>query len=209
MQQIPGWPVKYPLDQIQENTVSEKNLVNRILRGETAAFGSIISNTENLVAQIVFRMIPVREDRKDIVQDIYLKAFHSLPEFKFRSKLSTWIARISYNTCLSWIAKKKYLLPGDLHESENHSFFNQASNDSNEAESSLHGKELSNILRQEVLKLPALYQTLITLFHQESLSYEELSEITGLPSGTVKSYLFRARKMLKENLLLNYKKEAL
>jgi RNA polymerase sigma factor (sigma-70 family) len=197
------------LDQIQENSASEKSLVNRILQGETVAFGSIVRNTENLVAQIVFRMIPVKEDRKDIVQDIYLKAFHNLPDFKFRSKLSTWIAQISYNTCLSWIAKKKYLLPGDLHEPRNHSSIKHTSNYTNEAELNLYGKELSAILRREIQKLPTLYQTLVTLFHQESLSYEELSEITGLPSGTVKSYLFRARKMLKENILMNYKKEAL
>ncbi|HEY1871643.1 MAG TPA: sigma factor-like helix-turn-helix DNA-binding protein, partial [Chitinophagaceae bacterium] len=58
-------------------------------------------------------------------------------------------------------------------------------------------------------KLPLIYQTLITLFHHESMSYEELTQITGLPEGTVKSHLFRARKMLKENLLSKYKKEAL
>ncbi|HEY4965525.1 MAG TPA: sigma factor-like helix-turn-helix DNA-binding protein, partial [Puia sp.] len=65
------------------------------------------------------------------------------------------------------------------------------------------------ILRKEIDKLPLIYQTLITLFHHESMSYEELAQVTGLPEGTVKSHLFRARKMLKENLLSKYKKEAL
>jgi DNA-directed RNA polymerase specialized sigma24 family protein len=54
-----------------------------------------------------------------------------------------------------------------------------------------------------------VYQTLIILFHQESMNYEDLSQITGLPEGTVKSSLFRARKMLKEKLLSKYQKEAL
>jgi RNA polymerase sigma-70 factor (ECF subfamily) len=73
----------------------------------------------------------------------------------------------------------------------------------------LSQKELSGILRKEIDDLPVIYKTLITLFHHESMSYEELSLVTGLPEGTVKSSLFRARKMLKEKLLSKYQKEAL
>jgi RNA polymerase sigma-70 factor (ECF subfamily) len=54
-----------------------------------------------------------------------------------------------------------------------------------------------------------VYKTLITLYHNEELSYSEIGEITSLPEGTVKSYLFRARKTLRNNLLLTYKHEAL
>ncbi len=196
------------------NNPKDKHLVDRVLRGDTRAFAQIIKNTENLVAQIVFKMVPVAEDRKDIAQDIYLKTFHSLGGFKFQSKLSTWIARIAYNTCLSWIEKKKPVLPGNFDEPEvwqNHSTENQRqySGASNESESLVFHKELTVILRKEVDKLPVMYQTLITLFHHESMSYEELTQVTGLPEGTVKSHLFRARKMLKENILSKYKKEAL
>jgi RNA polymerase sigma factor (sigma-70 family) len=191
----------------------DKELINRILRGDTRAFGTVIKNTEVLVAQIVVKMIPVAEDRKDIVQDIYLKTFHSLSGFKFQSKLSTWIARITYNTCLSWIEKKKLVLRGNLHEEDEHPAQMETSNNyfakSSEFESGLFRKELSGILQREINSLPLVYQTLIILFHQESMSYEELTQITGLPEGTIKSSLFRARKMLKENLLSKYKKEAL
>jgi RNA polymerase sigma-70 factor (ECF subfamily) len=196
------------------NNPKDKHLVDRVLRGDTRAFAIIIKNTENLVAQIVFKMVPVVEDRKDLAQDIYLKTFNSLGGFKFQSKLSTWIARIAYNTCLSWIEKKKPLLPGNLHDTDawqNHSSENldHYAAVSNESESQVFQKEVKAILRKEIDKLPVIYQTLITLFHHESMSYEELTQITGLPEGTVKSHLFRARKMLKENLLSQYKKEAL
>ncbi|MBK5273133.1 MAG: RNA polymerase sigma factor, partial [Bacteroidia bacterium] len=67
-------------------------------------------------------------------------------------------------------------------------------------------KELSAILKTEIEKLSPVYKTLITLYHNEELSYEEIEQITSLPAGTIKSYLFRARKTLKNNLLLNYKK---
>jgi RNA polymerase sigma factor (sigma-70 family) len=196
------------------NNPDDKHLVDRVLRGDTHAFGIIIKNTENLVAQIVFKMIPLAEDRKDLAQDIYMKAFHHLEGFKFQSKLSTWIAQIAYNSCLSWIEKKKLVLPGNLHEDEEIyertevSVYNNIAV-GNHSENLLYQKELSAILQKEIEGLPATYQTLITLFHHESMTYAELSQITGLPEGTVKSSLFRARKMLKENLLSKYQKEAL
>jgi RNA polymerase sigma factor (sigma-70 family) len=192
----------------------DKHLVDRVLRGDTRAFGIIIKNTENLVAQIVFKMVPVAEDRKDLAQDIYLKTFQNLGGFKFQSKLSTWIARIAYNACLTWLEKKKPVLPGTLYEDEKWNHLttetrHHQSSVSSESESLIFQKELTGILRKEICELPAIYQTLISLFHQESMTYEELTQVTGLPEGTVKSHLFRARKMLKENLLSKYKKEAL
>jgi len=193
------------------NNPEDKHLINRVLHGDTRAFGIIIKNTENLVAQIVFKMVPTVEDRKDLAQDIYLKTFHNLEGFKFESKLSTWIARIAYNTCLSWIEKKKLILPGNLHDDENNDLplKNVYQHSFQDSESILSQKELSGILRKEIDDLPVIYKTLITLFHHESMSYEELSQVTGLPEGTVKSSLFRARRMLKEKLLSKYQKEAL
>ena len=155
-------------------------------------------------------MVSTVEDRKDLAQDIYLKTFHNLGGFKFQSKLSTWIARIA-DTCLSWIEKKKLVFPGNLGDDENEdlplkSVYHHSYQDS---ESIISRKELSGILTKEIEDLPAIYKTLITLFHHGSMTYEELSQVTGLPEGTVKSSLVRARKMLKEKLLSKYQKEAL
>lgn len=186
------------VDQKRENNQTDQQMVARVLRGDAHAFGAIIKNTEGLVAVIIFRMIPNAEDRKDIVQDIYLKAFHNLAGFNFQSKLSTWIGKITFNTCLSWLEKKKLVFPGELHH-----------DDGQVTESPLIQKERSTILREEIENLPPVYRTLVSLYHQEESSYEEMAQITGLPVGTVKSYLFRARKKLKENLLSKYKKEAL
>jgi len=173
----------------------------------------IIKNTEGLVAQVVYKMIPNNEDRKDIAQDVYLKAFNHLGSFRFQSKLSTWIAQIAYNTCLSWIEKKKPTLNGDLQDME---FLISEGGSTplmriseKDPERQMAERDLSRILQKEIEKLPPIYRVLIVLFHQENMRYDELVSITGLPEGTVKSHLFRARKMLRENLLMNYQKEAL
>jgi RNA polymerase sigma factor (sigma-70 family) len=199
-----------------ESELADRHLIEKVLKGDESAFGSIIKNTERLVAQIVFKMINNPEDRKDIAQDIYLKAFNKLSGFKFQSKLSTWIGQISYNTCLSHLEKRKLIFPDNIYEIDDSddcsleliiAKSNQISN--NETENILFQKELSSVLRSEIEKLSPVYKTLITLYHNEELSYEEIAEITKLPDGTVKNYLYRARKTLKESLLLKYKKEEL
>jgi RNA polymerase sigma factor (sigma-70 family) len=198
-----------------EIQAADKELIEQVLAGNRYVFGKIIKNTEALVAMIVFKMIANSDDRKDLVQDIYLKAFHGLPGFRFKSKLSTWIGQIAYHTCLHYLEKKKLLLLDQTDNGEETSeltleaLSNQNSSSSeNEIETRLIRKELNNILEKEIDKLPPVYRTLLILYREE-LSNEEMVQITGLPEGTIKSYLFRARKTLKENIFTNYKKEDL
>ena len=200
------------MNDINENNKADHILVDRVLSGDTNAFSIIISNTERLVAQIVFKMIPNNEDKKDIAQDIYLKTFQKLRSFKFQSNLSTWIAQIAYNTCINHLEKKKLLIiennNDDDESDEALEIMNKIINPfSNETEKYIFNKELSEILKREIDKLSPVYRTLITLYHNEGLSYSEIAEIAELPEGTVKNYLFRARKTLRNNLLLTYKRE--
>jgi RNA polymerase sigma factor (sigma-70 family) len=203
---------------VRENTENEQTdqiLVKKILSGDTGAFSAIIRNTEGLIAQIVFKMIPGKEDRKDIAQDVYLKAFQSLPDFRFQSKISTWIAQICFNTCLNYLEKRKLVFPdnnspGDYSDDEILELLSTRNSlHHNETENIIFQKELSEILKSQLDRLSPVYKTLITLYHNEELSYSEISEITGLPEGTVKNYLFRARKQLRDNILQTYKKEEL
>lgn len=170
--------------------LADKQLVHKALSGDAQAFGIIIRDTEKLVGQIVCRMVSNVEDRKDLAQEIYLKAYRNLAVFKHASKLSTWIAQISYNTCMDYLRKKKLLYPGELADRPGNGL----------ADDVVHRKELAGILQSGMDKLQPVFRTMITLYHQEELSYEEIGEITGMPPGTVKSYLFRARKALKEQL---------
>ena len=204
------------MNNITGQNTTDQNLVDRILKGETNVFGIIINNTENLVAKIIFDMIANEGDRKDIVQDVYLKAYQKLRSFKFQSKLSTWIGQICYNTCIDHLRKKKLLLADIIFETETDSpndildMMNTAQGNFDEpVDTFVIGKNISEIVKKKIEKLPSIYKTLISLYHNEELSYDEIGTITGLPAGTVKSYLFRARRELKNDLLLHYKKEDL
>ena len=199
------------MDKTQTDNSTDQYLVGKVLRGDAKAFEIIIKNTKGLVAQIVFKMIYNTEDRKDLAQDVFLKAFKDLSGFRFQSKLSTWIGQITYNTCLNYLEKKKLVLinddENDTHE-ESLEVINKTMNRDliNVTESLIFKKELSEILKCEIEMLSPIYKTLITLYHNEELTYEEIAQITELPEGTVKNYLFRARKVLKERLLLKHKK---
>lgn len=198
-----------------DNKSGDQLLVERVLRGDTPAFKTIIDQTEGLVAQIVCKMVHNREDMRDIVQDVYMKAFHKLDGFRFQSKLSTWIGQIAYNTCLSYLEKKKLVLPGNPNNDDKNcdEWMDrlQLASDPfyHEPFAQLSQKELTGILKKEIDKLPPVYKLLITLYHNEDRSYHEIGAIMSLPEGTVKSYLFRARKMLRDSLVTQHKKEAL
>jgi RNA polymerase sigma-70 factor (ECF subfamily) len=141
-------------------------------------------------------MIDDRHEWKDIAQDTYLKAYHNLANFQHSSKLTTWIATIAYNSCIDYIRRKKIVY--DIDEIEEQV---------GESADSMLDKDRSAMLTDAIERLPPVYRTLVTLFHKEELHYEEIMAITGMPEGTIKNYLFRARKKLKDNLLMSYRKE--
>jgi RNA polymerase sigma-70 factor, ECF subfamily len=217
LQHFCNQPVKWQVNSNTGQNTTDRCLVERVLSGDNNAFGVIIKNTESLVAKIVFDTIANEGDRKDIAQDIYLKAYQKLNSFKFQSKLSTWIAQISYNTCIDHLRKKKLvLLKHTIEEKEMGEgndvldMINEAKGISPEtADVLVMEKNIAEILKTGIEQLPAMYRTLVTLYHNADLSYDEIGQITGLPAGTVKSYLFRARRELKNHLLVQYKKEDL
>lgn len=190
---------------------SDQYLVQRVLAGNHAAFGEIVKRTQGLVTQIVYKMVRHPADRPDLVQDVYLKAFRSLGGFQFQAKLSTWIGQIAYNTCLHYLEKKRLVLldPTETAFSDTSDHASERSTAEPAAEAALFGQDLTGILATEIERLPPLYQTLIGLYHQQELSYSEIAALTSLPEGTVKSYLFRARKRLKENILATYHRDEL
>lgn len=193
---------------------SDKDLVAAILNGDRKAFAQLIRNTEALVAHLAYKMIPIAADRKDVAQEVYLKIFNSLSNFRFESKLSTWIGQVTYNTCLAYLKKKKPLLLESFTGQEDEEngierLLNNQHDLENELEIQLLEDEVRRTLASAVEKLSPLYQTLIGLYYQQEQSMLEIVQITGLPQGTVKSYLFRARQELKHHLLKAQKREEL
>jgi len=181
---------------------NEKEVVTRILKGDMRAFELLVKQYERLVFHVTSRLVKDEDDIADICQEVFIKVHKGLFRFNFQSKLSTWVAQVTYFTAINYLKKYKNKqvdsYPDDI---ENYHFTND------NPEQLLTKKEVANYVEQLILQLPETYRTVITLYHLNEFSLEEIGEITGMPEGTIKSYLFRARKLLKEKVEVYLKKD--
>jgi RNA polymerase sigma-70 factor (ECF subfamily) len=183
----------------------DRALVSRVLTGDMQAFMLLIRQHERLVAHMVGRLIKNDEDREELCQDVFIRVHEKLAEFSFQSKLSTWIATIAWRSAINHLRKKKMLF-SDIPEEE--AFTKRFIEESN-PESVTEERDLDAFVLKLVDELPAQYRIVLTLFHLEGMSYPEIGEVTKMPEGTVKNYLFRARNLLKEKVKIYLAKEEL
>ncbi len=192
---------------------SDKKRVQQILSGDMNAFRSLIADFQRLVCHVVFRMVTNETDREEICQEVFIKVHQNLKVFQFKSKLSTWIGRIAYHTCVNYLKKKKLPLYDDfLRNDVKNGKLNSEKPDGIEGFATSVRMPDDNVIRSETMhfvyaeieKLPPDFRAILTMFHLDEMKYAEISEVMDLPEGTVKSYLFRARKLLKERLLEKY-----
>lgn len=174
---------------------SDQTLVSAVLSGNRAALQEFIKRHEKLVSHMVTRLVDDKSDREELCQDIFLKAYEKLSEFNFQSKLSTWIATIAYRQGVNHLRKRK-MKWADLPEGTEDWSFAEPVN----MEQNLEDDDLEKIILQNLEQLPAQYKIVLSLYHLESMNYAEIGEATGMPEGTVKNYLFRARNLLKEKV---------
>lgn len=176
----------------------EQELVAKILSGDAKAFEILVRQYEKLVLHVSSRLIKRDEDVTDICQDVFIKVHKGLFKFNFQSKLSTWIAKITYLTAINHLQKYKTenlkrVINPDM-KLEDYHFTEET------PENLMIKKDVSAYVQHLVLQLPMNYRTVLTLYHLQEFSYKEIEDITGMPEGTVKNYLFRAKKLLKEKL---------
>ncbi|MBN2092444.1 sigma-70 family RNA polymerase sigma factor [candidate division KSB1 bacterium] len=188
----------------------EKSLIKRIISGDKRSFGDLVKNYKRLVAHIVYSNVKNQDDRDDLCQEIFLKIYVNLSTFKFKCKLSTWIGKIAYNSCLNFYNKRKMIYDLSYDEiEETVNTLEQMESDVNCPESFLNKKELHKIMDQKIQELPMRNQTVMILFHVDGFSYQEISEILNVSINNVKVMLFRSRKMLREKILAEYSREDL
>lgn len=167
--------------------MDEKQLVQEVLSGSDVALKQLIEKYERLVAHMVGRVVPEHMDKEEICQDVFIQVYKKLSGFNFESKLSTWIATIAYRMAVNF-SKKKKLDQIDLDEV---SFKVGEDFDTHEA------NDMKLFVHSLVDQLPANYRSVLTMFYLDGFSYPEIVEITGMPEGTVKNYIHRAKSKLK------------
>lgn len=177
--------------------MNDAELVKQILNGNNNAFRYLVANHQRLVLHVVGRIIQQQDEVEDICQEVFIKVFSKMKKFRGESRLSTWIATIAYNTSITHL--RKNVRRGELSYDDNPGLI-AMEKDTALNQKVLEKAEAKKYLMQLIETLPVHYRTVLTLYHLEEFSYNEIEEITGMPEGTVKSYLSRARKLLKGKL---------
>jgi RNA polymerase sigma-70 factor (ECF subfamily) len=174
--------------------MNDAELTGQILKGNMNAFAFLVNRYQKLVLHISGRVIQRQDDLEDVCQEVFLKVYQNLNKYRNECKLSTWIATIAYNTSINHLRKYRN---GDKINSDDTAAFEKLTEfryDEYEKD------DLYRYIREQIDLLPVQYRTVLTLFHMEEFSYPEIVQITGMPEGTVKNYLFRAKALLKEKL---------
>lgn len=182
----------------------QQALVIQAKNGDLQAFETLIVAHEKIVFNVALRMLRHQEDARDISQEVFIKAYRSIANFDLRASFSTWIYRITINTCIDEMRKRKgkhTLSLSQEQEDEDGSWKHEiADTDDTPEEALMRSEEQSEILLA-LNRISEEYKTVFILRDIQGLSYEEIAEITGVALGTVKSRISRARSSIKTEIL--------
>lgn len=178
-------------------------LVNRVQKGDRAAFDLLLVKYQNRVASIVSRFVDTPEDIADVTQEVFIRAYRAIHSFRGDSAFYTWLFRIAINHAKSFLKKNN---TRKLHQESVHSkssahgqnkIFNMDT-----PESMLSRSELAEGIEKSLSAMPADMSVALILREFEGLSYDEISKLMECPIGTVRSRIFRARELL-DNTITN------
>lgn len=181
----------HPTD--SRNPASEDVLLAReVLAGKTASFAVLAQKYRKRIFSLGFSFFRNADDAEDFVQDVLVKVYVSLASFRGEALFSTWMMRIAYNTAINSVKRR--------HEytslAEDFDVIDPTENPEEE-----HLRNCSrDAIRKALMELPERYRVCVDMFFFYDMPYADISEVTGLPVNTIKSHVFRAKKLLKERL---------
>ena len=183
---------------------SDIEIISRVLKGEKQAYAELVTRYQSYVFTLTLRFIRSREDAEEVAQDIFVKAYRSLADFRGASKFSTWLYTIVNTTCITFLRKKKL----EVQSLDNEKVFESVANhDSGFNANRVEHKSKLNMVNTAIGMLSHDDSEILTLFYKAEQSLEEISQILGLESNTVKVRLHRARQRLKEKMETSFSEE--
>lgn len=178
-------------------TTTDTEIINQVLKGDRQAYAMLVNRYQDYVFTLVFRMLKNREDAEEVAQDVFIKAYRALADFKGASKFSTWLYTIANTSSLSFLRKKKL----DVHSLDNERVFEVAdSQDSGMSANQVEVKSRVAMVTRAIAMLSADDAEIITLFYKAEQNLEEIALILGVEVNTAKVRLHRARGRLKEKM---------
>jgi RNA polymerase sigma-70 factor (ECF subfamily) len=182
--------------------ISEAELVARVLGGSQDAFRELVERYQRPVMSVIARMVHDHHLAEDLAQEVFLKVHRRLRTFDPSRKLSSWLFKIAHNTTLDHLRRKHVdTVPLETPAEDRADRADRIPDDSVPSpDTGVHRNDVAAALENAIATLRPEYREVVVLRYQEDLPYQEIVEITGLPMGTVKTHLHRARKEMVEVL---------
>ena len=183
---------------------TDSEIISRVLRGDQQAFAELVNRYQNFVFTITLRYTDNREDAEEIAQDIFVKAYRSLADFRGASKFSTWLYTIVTTSCITFLRKKRL----ETHSLDDERVFERADSQTSDFSANQIEQKSKVASVNEAIKLLSPDDAkIITLFYKGEQSLEEIGKIIGMEPNTVKVKLHRARQRLKEKMEKYFKQD--
>lgn len=180
------------------------DIIARVLKGDHQSYSILVERYQSFVFTITLRYMKSREDAEEVSQDVFVKAYRSLADFKGASKFSTWLYTITTTTCITFLRKKKL----EVHSLDNEKVFEAASSaDSGMSSNQIEQKSKVNMVNEAIKMLGADDAQIITLFYKGEQTLEEIAQILGKETNAVKVQLHRARGRLKDKMQKHFSEE--
>jgi len=175
-------------------SASDNDLAQRVLRGEADAYRAIVERHQARIFYLGLKFLRRPEDAEDFAQEVFIRAYEKLASFQGGVPFAAWLYRIAYNLAVnSYHVKKRTVLSVPAVE--------LLPDPSHSPEHRLLREELSEWVRKTLHKIPEIYHVLIRMHFFDGLSYPEISKALEMPVNTIKSYIFRAKELIRQRHL--------
>lgn len=185
---------------------TDQEIVELALKGRESAYRELLRRYQRPVLSLIHRMVRDRELAEDLAQDTFVKVLNALDRYRPEFKLSSWIFKIAHNTALDALRRKEIPTlsldgaPDAVTDSAQAATRPLVASEEQSPADYTAGRELGVQIEAAIARLRPEYRAAVTLYHVEGFAYEEIAETMELPLGTVKTFIHRARKELREHL---------
>ena len=183
------------------STFADRDLVTQAVAGREDGFEELVRRYQRPIAAYVYRMVGDYEAALDLTQEVFIKVYNSLRRYRSEFKFSTWIYKIAHNSAVDHLRRHSHRGQALTSECEGEQYElpieSRRPSPEQESERAERRAEIESVVRG----LPVAYRELVLLRHSQDMSYEEIAEVTGLPLGTIKNRLFRAREAMRQQFV--------
>lgn len=172
--------------------LEDRELIERILAGDHQLYRQIIDRYKGKIVAYLYKMIGNMPDAQDLAQDVFIKTFYRLHDYRFEYRFSSWLYRIASNHCLDELRRRK--------KTEKVAVDDEQLIDPLTPEAALLKKERDAELHRSIMELDVEYREVFVLFYLQRLSYTDISKVLSLSESAVQMRLFRARKKVRDSL---------